>query len=150
MGKVKAGAMALIVGLMITAGPLASGASARPLPKITGKPGHGCPYGAVCVYPRGFSFKPGPEKKNGIFYSYGAHNLHGQYGYHLVYNNQYNVNGVPAGLTLCMGYNGKGSEYAGAIMNDRGWWAPVNLTRVNSITLWLYNLEYYRYVNCGG
>ena len=150
MTQVKLAGLALIVGLTATVGLFVGGASARPLPKIKGKPGHGCPYGAVCVYPRGFSFKPGPEKKNGIFYSYGAHNLHHQYGYHLVYNNQYNVNGVAAGVTLCMGYNGKGSEFGGPIMNDRGWWAPVDLTRVNSITLWLYNLTYYRFVNCGG
>ena len=150
MRQVKLAGLALIVGLTATVGLSVDGASAKRLPKIKGKPGHDCPYGAVCVYPRGFSFKPGPEKKNGIFYSYGAHNLHHQYGYHLVYNNQYNVNGVAAGVTLCMGYNGKGSEFGGPIMNDRGWWAPVNLTRVNSITLWLYNLRYYRYVNCGG
>ncbi len=85
----------------------------------------------------------------GILFSYGAHNLHSQYGYHLVYNNQYNVNGVAAGLTLCMGYNGHGSMFAGAIMNRRGWLAPVDLPRVNSITLWLYSRAYYRYVNCG-
>ena len=85
-----------------------------------------------------------------ILYSYGAHNLRRQYGYHLVYNNRYNVNGVAAGVTLCMGYNRKGSEFGGPLMNARGWWAPVNLTRVNSIPLWLYNRRYYRFVNCGG
>lgn len=146
MRRIQVGALALLVGAMIAAGPLAGGASAG----ITGTPGHGCPYGAVCVYPTGTTFNTGPETTNGIFYSYGAHNLHSQYGYHLVYNNQYNERGLVAGLTFCRAYNGWGGMVSGAVMNHRGWWAPVYLTPVNSITLWLYyDPALFRFVNCG-
>lgn len=151
MRKGTLGAFALTVGMMVGCGSLAGGASARvPVPprpeEITGVPGHGCPYGAVCIYPRARTFKTGPEK-NGIFYSYGAHNLHHQFRYHLVYNNQYNVSGVDAGFSLCLGHNGHGGWF-NMIRGMRGWWAPMYLTNVNSITLWLYNFRYYRLANC--
>lgn len=88
----------------------------------------GCPYGAVCVYPEGKAwYESGPEA-NGIYWSYGAHNLSNQFGYHWVLNNQ----SGSAYEFQCHGYNGTGGyangELAGLGMN-------VNLTKVNSIVL---------------
>ncbi|MFJ8351737.1 hypothetical protein ACIQ9J_36430 [Streptomyces sp. NPDC094153] len=46
---------------------------------------HGCPSGAVCLY-------PGPSWSNDnptyIFYSYGAHKIYNQFGMKRFYNNQ--------------------------------------------------------------
>lgn len=146
MGKIKRGALALVVGAVLAAGPLAGGASA-----VTGTPGKGCPYGAFCIYPgaatqQAASFSAGPEK-NGIFYAYGAHNLTGQYRYHAVYNNQYKVNGVVAGVTFCTGYNGKG-QTDGYLVSPKAY-SVVYMTPVNSITLWLYTASYTSLLECG-
>jgi hypothetical protein len=84
----------------------------------------GCPSGAVCIYPDG-SWNGGNPSL--FFYSYGAHNLSGQYGTHRIFNNQ------TGGATMrtCTGYNGVGCEgYLGAGLHfDR------DLTPINSITL---------------
>jgi hypothetical protein len=102
--------------------------------KITGTPGHGCPAGALCVYPTSTTWNTGPESK-GEYYSYGYHNLHAQTGKHLVYNNQYAVNGNDAGATFCTGSNGTGGpSYE---MFARGGYTDIDLTPFNSITLWL-------------
>lgn len=138
MGRVKVGGLALIAGAVIGGGALAGTASAR----ITGKAGYHCPPGAFCIYPTRSTWKTGPEK-HGVYYSYGAHNLHSQYGYHLVYNNQYPVGGVNAGVSFCAGYNGGGGVTDGQLVNEH-WAAMVNLTPVNSITLWLYRYSYTR------
>ena len=87
----------------------------------------GCPYGAACIYK---SSTPGSGiESGGIYYSYGAHNLSGQYGYHYVVNNQYGG----AWVALCKGYNGTGGWL------DVIYRAPAGgnfyLTPVNSIEL---------------
>ncbi|HEY2769800.1 MAG TPA: hypothetical protein VGI87_04500 [Solirubrobacteraceae bacterium] len=124
--------LALVAGATIACGPLAGTSMAW---RITGKPGKGCPYGAFCIYPKRLTWRTGPEK-HGIYYSYGAHNLRHQLGEHLVYNNQYPVNGRNAGVSFCFGYNGRGGRDT-MLMNEH-WAAMVDLTPVNSITLWVY------------
>lgn len=59
----------------------------------------GCPYGAVCIYAGGTT----DTAITNIYWSYGAHNLSGQYGYHAIVNNQY---GFGTWARLCYGYNG--------------------------------------------
>lgn len=49
---------------------------------------HGCPYGAFCIYPRSWHvphrLPTGRPERGGILYTYGHHNLRGQYGWHYV------------------------------------------------------------------
>ncbi len=89
-------------------------------------PWAGCPDGAVCVYPEGQNPAVSPSL---TFWSYGAHNLSGQYGFHYVLNNQYGG----AHAKLCTGYNGTGTCYDD-MAPQNGWYA--NLTPVNSIVLY--------------
>ena len=90
---------------------------------------HGCPDGAVCIY-NGASVDSGIET-NGFYYSYGAHNLHGQIGQHAVINNQ--TGG--AWVTYCGGSNGTGPWLGSMAPNTTI--PPYNedLTEVNSIIL---------------
>lgn len=60
---------------------------------------HGCPTGAVCIYPDA-SWNGGNPTY--VFYSYGVHRIYDQYGHHRVYNNQYGS----AYVSLCGGSNG--------------------------------------------
>jgi hypothetical protein len=85
----------------------------------------GCPEGAVCIYPEGQDPAVSPTH---VFWSYGPHNLSGQYGYHWVLNNQ--TGGARA--KLCNGYDGGGSCHHGMAANH-GWWT--DLTPVNSVVL---------------
>ncbi len=85
----------------------------------------GCPEGAVCIYPEGQDPAVSPSH---VFWSYGPHNLSGQYGYHWVLNNQYGG----AHAKLCNGYNGGGPCHHDMAANH-GWWT--NLSPVNSIVL---------------
>lgn len=142
MSKARLGALVLVVATMIAGGPLAASA----LAKATGSPGYRCPRGAFCIYPGSKTWKTGPEK-HGVYYAYGAHNLHNQYGAHLVYNNQYKVNGVVAGVTFCTGYNGTG-QTDGYIVKDHVPAIVDNITPVNSITLWLYEYRFTRALEC--
>jgi hypothetical protein len=86
----------------------------------------GCPYGAVCIYGQGVEPRDNPHPTN-VYYSYGAHNLSNQLGFHWVYNNQYGG----ASATLCNGYNGTncGETFGQGTAGYR------DLTPVNSITL---------------
>jgi hypothetical protein len=63
---------------------------------------HGCPYGAVCVYPDNSYNGDQPAL---IFESYGPHNLQNQFGEKRVVNNQYGG----AIAWFCTGYDGTGS-----------------------------------------
>lgn len=85
----------------------------------------GCPYGYVCIYPRDAGWNGGhPSLK---YYTYGAHNLSGQYGNHYVFNNQ----SGGASVTLDKGYNGASPVFdlnAYSVTN-------YNLTPINSVTL---------------
>ncbi|MEV6978625.1 hypothetical protein [Kitasatospora sp. NPDC093806] len=84
----------------------------------------GCPYGAVCIYARDANTSTPPTD---IFWSYGAHNLSNQNGWHWVLNNQ----SGGAHAHLCTGYNGTGCGYD--IAAQAGVYA--DLTPINSITL---------------
>jgi hypothetical protein len=46
----------------------------------------GCPYGAVCIYPRDKGWNNG--KPSNVYWSYGVHKLYNQIGNHYVFNNQ--------------------------------------------------------------
>ena len=88
----------------------------------------GCPSGAVCIYPENAGWNGGHPESNGIFYSYGYHNLSGQYGIHYVYNNQ--TGGASA--TLNWGYNGASPH---DVVRDDTVFTNANLSPVDSITL---------------
>ena len=89
----------------------------------------GCPDGAVCLY-NGATTDSGVES-NGVFWSYGAHDLSGQEGEHAVVNNQ--TNG--AWLTFCGGYGGRDPGLGSEAPNTQ--WPPYtqDLSPVNSIIL---------------
>ncbi|HLS62892.1 MAG TPA: hypothetical protein VK060_05925 [Ruania sp.] len=86
---------------------------------------HGCPLGAVCVYPDA-SWNGGNPTY--AFYSYGAHKIYNQYGKHRVFNNQYGE-GYAA-----LSPDSDGSSWGRAL--EPGEVIDVNLTSVNSILLW--------------
>ena len=142
MGRLLRTAASLAAATMIAA-TAASSATAAPYP--TGRPGHGCPSGAVCVYPTSTTFNTGPET-HGKYYSYGYHNLHDQIGTHLVYDNQYSVGGANAGATFCGEYDGRGGP--SLALTHTGAWTDMKLTYINSITLWLYESAYTREIDC--
>ncbi|MFG3053399.1 hypothetical protein ACGFZP_20955 [Kitasatospora sp. NPDC048239] len=83
----------------------------------------GCPYGAVCIYPQDSP----TGSPTDVFWSYGAHNLSNQNGWHWVLNNQ----SGGAHAHLCTGYNGAGCNYDMAAQNG----VYADLTPINSITL---------------
>ncbi|MEV6397009.1 hypothetical protein AB0M39_19850 [Streptomyces sp. NPDC051907] len=86
---------------------------------------HGCPSGAVCIYPQDAGWNN--DKPSHFYYSYGAHNLNNQFGTHRIFNNQ--TDG--ATMSTCTGYNGAGCEgKLPAFM-----YIDKNLTPINSITL---------------
>jgi len=113
----KAAAITLAVAAL-----LATGATVFATPASAAGARLGCPYGAVCVYPQNTVKNPLP------FYSYGAHNLKNQFGFHRVLNNQYGG----AGYKLCTGYGGRGSCSAGSPAANG---QEYNLTPINSIVL---------------
>lgn len=136
---------ALAVAGAVAAGAASVTTSVAQAHRISGTAGHKCPYGAFCIYPKRWTWKTGPEK-HGVFYRYGAHNLHGQYGWHLIYNNQYRDGGFNAGANLCLGYNGRGGEDMGPLTRER-WAAMAYLTPVNSVTLFKYDLSSWHWYN---
>ena len=106
-------------GLAATVGTFAASGSAS---AATTGTVHGCPSGAVCIYP-GASWSGTPK----MYWSYGAHNLSGQYGTKRIFNNQ------TGGATMrtCTGYNGTGCQgYLPA-----GWYIDKGMTPINSIVL---------------
>jgi hypothetical protein len=114
-----AAALALVTAAVAAAGTGTAHASDKPV--------YGCPGGAVCIYPEGAAMET--STPTDIFYSYGAHNLSNQYGYHVVLNNQYG--GAGATARLCTGYNGVNCV-ATIQMNYH---VNYNLTPINSIVL---------------
>lgn len=111
---------------------------------------HGCPRGAVCIYPKDNGWNGNHPESGGVFWSYGPHNLSGQYGDHYVLNNQTKTQplSVAAG---CTGYNGTGKQSSWKFLlfpwissspeyrttaKERGdSWQDLNLTPVNSVVL---------------
>lgn len=95
---------------------------------------HGCPYGAVCVYPDNSYNGDRPAL---IFESYGPHNLQNQFGEKRVVNNQYGG----ATAWFCSGYDGKGSpvlpwlsgtKESGSMTSE---FSGINFTPINSVVL---------------
>lgn len=84
----------------------------------------GCPSGAVCVYPQNQDPAVSPSA---VYWSYGAHNLSGQYGNHWVLNNQ--TGGAHAHLCRASG----GGDCVYDIAAQRG--VYYDLGPINSITL---------------
>lgn len=108
-------------------------------PLATGPSYHGCPYGAVCVYPANTGWNGDHPKY--FFYSYAGHNIYGEYGTHRIADNQYG--GHAAGL--CAGSNGTGGYANGPNLLGEGsshynplYWDE-NLTPVNSLDLRPYS-----------
>jgi hypothetical protein len=102
---------------------LGGAAQAKPADET---PWWGCPSGAVCIYGQGVDPADYPHPTN-IYYSYGAHNLSNQLGYHWVLNNQYGG----ASASLCKSYGG--GNCVETIPQDHGVYR--DLTPINSITL---------------
>ncbi|MFJ8623410.1 hypothetical protein ACIRD3_11255 [Kitasatospora sp. NPDC093550] len=83
-----------------------------------------CPSGAVCIYPQNQNPAVSPTD---VYYSYGAHNLHNQYGNHWVLNNQ--TGGAHA--HLCRSSGGGNCVYDIPAQNG----VYYDLGPINSITL---------------
>jgi hypothetical protein len=121
MRRIMRGAAALA---MATAAVAAIGTGSA---QANDQPVYGCPGGAVCIYPEATAYwKSTPTD---IFYSYGAHNLHNQFGNHFVMNNQYGSANATA--QLCKGYNGVDCEVT-IKLNE---YVYYGLTPINSIVL---------------
>lgn len=143
MPKCKTAILGLTVAAALGAGALADAGTAM----AAGRARYHCPYGAFCIYPKVRGRLPTrppvrerPER-NGVYYTYGYHNLHRQYGWHFVFNNQYGG----AGVSFCSGPGGTGVQIEAK--RARGW-GLVNMTPVNSITLWLYSPSYDAEFSC--
>lgn len=110
---------------------------------------HGCPRGAVCIYPKNKGWNGNHPESGGVFWSYGPHNLSGQYDDHYVLNNQTETHPDLSMAAGCTGYNGTGklssskflllpwisSQYR-TTADERGYsWQNLNLTPVNSVVL---------------
>jgi hypothetical protein len=111
-----------VVGLFAAAGILLGAAGVSSASSVTV---HGCPSGAVCIYPQDAGWNG--DHPSDVYFSYGAHNLVNQNGMHYILNNQ------TGGATMrtCTGYNGTGCE--GYLPQD--WSINKDLTPINSITL---------------
>ncbi|MCF1600340.1 hypothetical protein [Streptomyces muensis] len=114
-------AVALGAGLLVGAGPAAAGGAGADGVRAAATV-HGCPSGAVCIY-------PGPswnnDKPSHTYWSRGVHKLYDQYDKHRVFNNQ--TDGWT--VQMCKGGNGTG---CGDKMGP-GWYIDQNLTPINSI-----------------
>ncbi|BAU85281.1 hypothetical protein SLA_4393 [Streptomyces laurentii] len=119
--KVVLGASVATVGAVATLMTGAGSANAAAAGSL-----YGCPSGAVCVYAE--DQVANSSTLTHTYWSYGAHNLSNQYGWHWVINNQ--TGGASA--DLCYKYNG-GDCTGGRI--PAGGWKAANLTDINSIRL---------------
>jgi hypothetical protein len=103
---------------------------------------HGCPSGAVCIYPRGAGWNGGNPSVE--MWSYGPHNLSNQYGHHYVLNNQHDDGGFPVIAILCKGYDGKDCsgptyyQYSRDSTKGVSWGNP-DLTPINSVILTVFS-----------
>lgn len=95
---------------------------------------HGCPYGAVCVYPAGTGWNGDSPKYE--FFSYAGHNIFNEFGTNRVLDNQYGGHAVG----LCAGSDGTGgpvfesSSTEGSTAYFPVYW-DANLYPVNSLDL---------------
>lgn len=90
----------------------------------------GCPAGAVCIYADAMWQHLTSAYITDEYWSYGAHNLVNEYGWHYIVNNQ--TGGGRATALLCYGYNGGNCTASIVYPGDAD---LDNLTPVNSIVL---------------
>ncbi|GIF13633.1 hypothetical protein [Actinoplanes teichomyceticus] len=110
----------LTVAAVAAAGALLPGATAAHAAAAY----QGCPSGYVCIYPNAGWNNGQPSLK---FYTYGAHNLSGQFGVKRFFNNQ--TGGAIA--RNCTGYNGTGCQG----IQPAGTYGDYNYTPYNSVVL---------------
>lgn len=107
---------------------------------------HGCPSGAVCIYPENAGWNndhPSVELWSGI------HNLSNEYGSHIVLNNQYATDNAGYwSAVFCYGYAGPNPRCSGTSLApyyvqpwsyssvSGGSYGTFNLTPINSISLY--------------
>jgi len=108
----------------LTAGAAVTMVSPAHADDVEAQARHGCPYGAVCIYPQDNWNGGKPEH---VYHSYGAHPLHEEYGVQRLFNNQYGGSTV----SLCKGTDGTncGTEM------DPNTYADVDFTPFNTIRL---------------
>ena len=122
-GVLTAFALSMIAMTGITSTTEASEAAMPETTDVTAS-AHGCPSGAVCVYPSD-SWNGGNPTY--VFWSYGSHKIYNQYGTHRIFNNQYG----DAFASACRG--GNGNDCRAAIRP--GSYSDTYLTPINSIRL---------------
>ncbi|WP_329179920.1 hypothetical protein [Streptomyces sp. NBC_01477] len=110
-----------VTAMAFAAGVVATGGLTNA--QAAGSSWDGCPSGAVCVYAQDAEAVTPTD----VYWSYGAHNLSNQVGWHWVLNNQ--TGGAHA--RLCLGSNGTNCNYDMAAQHG----VRADLTPVNSITL---------------
>jgi hypothetical protein len=110
-------ATALAAGLVLSIGGSANATQAAAT-------SHGCPSGAVCLYPNAGWNGDKPTYK---FYSYGAHKIYNQYGMKRIFNNQ------TGGAIARNCYDTAGKDCGG--IQRAGTYADYNYTPYNSILL---------------
>ncbi|MDK0521139.1 hypothetical protein [Streptomyces sp. ML-6] len=112
-----AAAAVLAAGSVLTLGGSAAAAGAAATI-------HGCPSGAVCLYPNGSWAN---DKPTYIFYSYGVHKIYNQYGVKRIYNHQ------TGGATARNCYDAAGNNCGGH--QKANTYADYDYTPYNSIRL---------------
>ncbi|HEU5427003.1 MAG TPA: hypothetical protein VFU74_09020 [Actinocrinis sp.] len=104
---------------------------------------YGCDPGWVCIYAQGVAWEDlSASNLNEAYYSYGAHNLHNEYGGHWVINNQTDTDTGWAEAKLCTGYGGGGAcgvdtGQLEAILSAGTGRFVSNMSPLNSIVLYL-------------
>ncbi|HEX6446441.1 MAG TPA: hypothetical protein VF053_15200 [Streptosporangiales bacterium] len=117
----------------------AGGARTERVALASGPSYHGCPYGAVCVYPAGKGWNG--DRPKYFFYSYAGHNIYNEFGTHRIADNQYGSHSA----AVCAGYNGTGglANVYGIRAEGGPYYYPVywdvDLTPVNSLDLRPYS-----------
>ncbi|GAB3930613.1 hypothetical protein GCM10011575_47730 [Microlunatus endophyticus] len=147
MKRMYRGCLAVAATLLAIVGIAVSSGSAQAASGTV----HGCPRGAVCIYPQNKGWNGGHPESGGVFYSYGPHNLSGQHGNHYVLNNQTDTYPNMSLAAGCTGYNGTGKQSSYKFLlfpwitatphyrttaGERGYsWDSLNLSPVNSVVL---------------
>lgn len=99
--------------------------AAQAIPDTPPADNHGCPRGAMCVYPDDSWNNNNPTY---AFYSYRVHKIYNQYGVHRVFNNQYGE-GYAA-----LSPDSDGSSWGKYLAPGEAF--DLDITDINSIALW--------------
>lgn len=112
------------------------------VPTADAKVQQGCPTDAFCIYAQNAYWNEGRPSYimrpfNSGFYDHQSWNLKNQVGIHKVFNNATPGGGIWVNVWLNRGYNG-----AGPVLRDigPGHSYDLDLTKVNSVTLWFDQL----------